>query len=363
MNITFMIGNGFDVDQGIESSYSKFYEWYCDKPSDKKHIEAFRKNIKADITRDVPDDEKTWADFELGLGKHTARFTKNTVEDFLDCLEDGQENIRKYLLEQETKFNPDAYDDSAYQAFYQSIRDFYAEVPDLERPPIQTSIQTRKEESIAIKFITFNYTSTLARIFTRLPSDPFEAWSIRGSKYTYYVNRTILHVHGATNEFPVLGVNDETQIANQELLKTPQFKEMMCKADSVRALGKLWHEEAEKQISKSRFVCILGMSLGDSDAKWWRKLNQWLKADSNRHLIIYWFEKEPPNGISIRKELQYKEKVKNKLLSFSTLSPEEISSLKNRIHVIINTKSFLKLEKPEKKFENHNEAGATLVTK
>ena len=57
MNITFLIGNGFDVDQGIASSYSKFYEWYCDKPSEKKHIEDFRKNIKDDITRDVPDDE------------------------------------------------------------------------------------------------------------------------------------------------------------------------------------------------------------------------------------------------------------------------------------------------------------------
>ena len=46
MDITFMIGNGFDVDKGIESSYAKFYEWYCDQSSNIKHIEAFRKPLK-----------------------------------------------------------------------------------------------------------------------------------------------------------------------------------------------------------------------------------------------------------------------------------------------------------------------------
>lgn len=361
MNITFLIGNGFDVDQGIASSYAKFYEWYCDKPSDKKHIDDFRKNIKDDVARDVPSEDKTWADFELGLGQYTAKFTEETVEDFLDCLEDGQGSIRNYLLEQEAKFDPAAYTDIAYKTFYNSIRNFYAEVPDLERPEIESSINTNKQENKEIKFITFNYTNTLERIIEKLPREPFSTWSSGGSKYSYRISHDIIHVHGTTSEFPVLGVNDESQIANKELLRTPQFKEMLCKADSVRAVGKLWHAEAEKQISTSKFVCVMGMSLGDSDAKWWKKLNQWLKADGSRHLIIYWYEKEPPNGISIRKELQYKEKVKNRLLFFSNLTPQEKEGIKNRIHVIINTKKFLKLEKAELDFENAEEVVAALA--
>ena len=198
-------------------------------------------------------------------------------------------------------------------------------------------------------------------MISKLPIDPFSTWKSSGVTFSYRINRQVLHVHGTTEEFPVLGVNDEGQIVNKELLETPQFKEMMCKADIVHALGKLWHQEAEKQISNSKFVCILGMSLGDSDAKWWRKLNQWLKADSGRRLIIYWFEKEPPNGISIRKELQYKEKVKNRLISFSNLTTEEIQSVKSRIYVIINTKKFMKLEKPEKKSESETEIKAALA--
>lgn len=355
MNITFLLGNGFDVDQGIASSYSSFYEWYCDKISDKDHINTFRKNIKDDVASDDPDKEKTWADFEIGIGKYTAHFSKEEVNDFLDCIEDGQENICKYLLEQEGNFNPDIYEEAAYSAFYQSIREFYAEVPDLEKPSILTILNNAKQENKEIKFLSFNYTSTLERIISKLPSEPFAKWNTYGTIYTYQINRDVLHVHGTTNDFPVLGVNDESQIVNKDLLETPQFKEMVCKADSVRALGKRWHQEAEEQISKSKFVCIMGMSLGDSDAKWWRKLGEWLRADKNRHLIIYWFEKEPPNGVSIRKELQYKEKAKNRLLSFSSFPDEENERLKNRIHVVINTKRFLKLQKTQQKPESKDE--------
>lgn len=361
MVITFIIGNGFDVDKGIESSYAKFYDWYCDQSSEKTHIERFRKTIKEDIKSDVPDDQRTWADFELGLGEYTTRFAKETVADFLDCVEDGQENIRQYLLLQEEKFDPDTYSEDSYKAFYDSIRDFYAEVSDAEKMSIQSAIEAHVEDNKEIRFLTFNYTSTLERIIAKLPNEPFLSWTIRGTKYTYGVRRDVLHVHGTTSKFPVLGVNDESQIANKDLLETPQFKELLCKADSVRALGELWHDDAEKQISKSTFVCILGMSLGDTDAKWWKKLSQWLKEDSHRHLIIYWFEKNPPNGISIRKELQYKEKVKNRLVSFSQFSPAEVALLKKRIHVIINTQKFLKLERTHSLPENEHENEAVLV--
>lgn len=84
---------------GIQSSYAKFYEWYYDKTSIVGHINAFRKNIKDDVNSNVPDEDKTWADFEVGLGKYTTNFDKKTVEQYLSCLEDAQENIVEYLNE------------------------------------------------------------------------------------------------------------------------------------------------------------------------------------------------------------------------------------------------------------------------
>ena len=76
MQITFLVGNGFDIAAGLNSSYGAFYAWYCTQPSGKKHIERF----KREIADDVRSGGKNWSDFEVGLGKYTARFTPENAE-------------------------------------------------------------------------------------------------------------------------------------------------------------------------------------------------------------------------------------------------------------------------------------------
>lgn len=363
MKITVLLGNGFDVSLGIKSSYGDFYKWYYDKPTDIKHIQDFRNAIKEDILSDIPDDEKTWADFELGMGKYTENFTKETVGQFLECLDDAQENIRKYLLEQESLFDITQCTDKSIAALKKSIWNFYDEITDREKAEIKTMLDNIAGQDREISFITFNYTDTLERILKVIPEDVLAKWQHSNREYAYKLNRNVLHVHGTTESFPVLGVNDESQIANKELLDTPQFKEMLVKAQNVHALGKLWHNQAEEQISNSRVVCILGMSLGATDAKWWRKLVQWLKADVHRHIVLYWYEKNPPNGISTVKQLRAVDGAKNKLLSYTEkLSANEVSTLKNRIHVVINTSKYLRLEKKPKKEELTLQGMTELVT-
>ena len=363
MKITVLLGNGFDVSLGIKSSYGDFYKWYYDKPTDIKHIQDFRNAIKEDILSDIPDDEKTWADFELGMGKYTENFTKETVGQFLECLDDAQENIRKYLLEQESLFDITQCTDKSIAALKKSIWNFYDEITDREKAEIKSMLDNIAGQDREISFITFNYTDTLERILKVIPEDVLAKWQHSNREYAYKLNRNVLHVHGTTESFPVLGVNDESQIANKELLDTPQFKEMLVKAQNVHALGKLWHNQAEEQISNSRVVCILGMSLGATDAKWWRKLVQWLKADVHRHIVLYWYEKNPPNGISTVKQLRAVDGAKNKLLSYTEkLSASEVSTLKNRIHVVINTSKYLRLEKKPKKEELTLQGMTELVT-
>ena len=320
-------------------------------------------HIKEDILSDIPDDEKTWADFELGMGKYTENFTKETVGQFLECLDDAQENIRKYLLEQESLFDITQCTDKSIAALKKSIWNFYDEITDREKAEIKSMLDNIAGQDREISFITFNYTDTLERILKVIPEDVLAKWQHSNREYAYKLNRNVLHVHGTTESFPVLGVNDESQIANKELLDTPQFKEMLVKAQNVHALGKLWHNQAEEQISNSRVVCILGMSLGATDAKWWRKLVQWLKADVHRHIVLYWYEKNPPNGISTVKQLRAVDGAKNKLLSYTEkLSASEVSTLKNRIHVVINTSKYLRLEKKPKKEELTLQGMTELVT-
>lgn len=350
MKITVLVGNGFDISLGVKSSYGDFYKWYCDLPSDVEHIASFRKNIKEEMLSDIPNEERTWADFEVGLGKYTANFTKETAEDFLDCYEDAQENVREYLLEQENSFDPLGFSAGTFEKFPISVCEFFEEVTDLDKLAINSMLNNYRDQDREITFVTFNYTRTLEKILQEMAKMKelanLPSWRYQSTTYCYRLNQNIIHVHGTLDNFPVLGVNDETQIAKKELLEMPEFKELLIKSENVRALGQLWHNKAEEQISSSKFVCILGASLGETDAKWWRKLVQWLKADVNRRIILYWFVKQSPGNISARKQLRSVNSAKEKLLSYSNITEEEKSTLKNRIHVVINTKKFMHLEAP-----------------
>ena len=106
--ITFLVGNGFDVNLGIKTSYYNFYEWYLKQKNNSEIIKQFKQEIANEIKdKNIPESERTWADFETGMGKYTSKFTPETVEDFLDCYEDAQESIVKYLKEQLDSFDVD----------------------------------------------------------------------------------------------------------------------------------------------------------------------------------------------------------------------------------------------------------------
>lgn len=60
MNILFILGNGFDKAQGLNTSYQDFYDYY-------KKIKP-ASELEARVQREIQSDYKTWADMEEGLG-------------------------------------------------------------------------------------------------------------------------------------------------------------------------------------------------------------------------------------------------------------------------------------------------------
>lgn len=344
MRITFMVGNGFDLGLGVKSSYGAFYDWYCQIPSTKTHVRKFKNSIMADMTRDAPDEEKTWADFELGLGAYTSNFTKETVDQFLECYEDAQEGIAEYLTKQEQILDLNRFPREAYDSFRRSIVNFYEEIPDGEKDQIRESLNYSAAQNREVTVISFNYTHSFERILGKIPDEPLATWRTNGLQYICKIKRNIIHVHGTTTAYPILGVNDNSQIANKELINVPEFKEMIVKTECVNTLGQLWHKRAEEQITNSQFVCVLGMSLGESDAKWWYLIAKWLTGNDKRHVIVYWYEKNPPGGVSIFKQIRCVNRVKNKLLSYSDLPDAVKEKIRDRIHVVINTGKFLQLK-------------------
>ena len=79
MQITFLVGNGFDISCGIDTSYKGFYNWYLKQDSKTDVIRRFKEDIQDDL---IGRGER-WADFEFGMGQFSKNFTKETAADFM----------------------------------------------------------------------------------------------------------------------------------------------------------------------------------------------------------------------------------------------------------------------------------------
>ena len=94
MDITYLIGNGFDINIGLATRYCDFYEYYKQQPSSNKTIAKLKNDIRCNY--------ENWADLEVKLGEYTADFLEET--DFESVFEDIQDNLSQYLEKEQKKF-------------------------------------------------------------------------------------------------------------------------------------------------------------------------------------------------------------------------------------------------------------------
>ena len=88
MELTFILGNGFDKAIGLNTGYGDFYAWYSKQPSENSDISLLKNTIRGNETT-------TWADFEIGLGRFTEKFTD--IKRFIDCFTYARISLIHYL--------------------------------------------------------------------------------------------------------------------------------------------------------------------------------------------------------------------------------------------------------------------------
>lgn len=92
MNITFLIGNGFDLACGLKTRYVDVYKKYCETESPNENIRNFKKSI-------LQDKDINWTDFEMALPKWGEKL--NNFSNFQECILDFTVFLDDYLKEQE----------------------------------------------------------------------------------------------------------------------------------------------------------------------------------------------------------------------------------------------------------------------
>lgn len=323
MNITYLIGNGFDLQLGYKTKYTDFNKYYIDKyPED-----LLAKEIKTRF--------KDWADLEYALGEFCKKY-KGDEGEFIQSKNNMDNALGEYMM-QEMKRRL-VFESGAATEF----RDKIVKVD--ETLPIKEGSRYRNttggaSEVIQYQFVTYNYTDSLDAIleFTRKQLRPFNTHKC---KDTIYEDRLIgpVHVHGTMTSDLILGVNDRDQVSVTKDV-SEDLALAMVKPEINDNLGNDNNETTEAIIDQSKYIIVFGMSVGYTDIKWWKYIYNWLKKDASNRLILC----EYISGGRVAsggQTAQRKSKKKRDFFEKVGADQAEYEKYRDQIIVVINSPTF-----------------------
>ena len=151
MNITFLIGNGFDINLGLQTRYIDFCNHYIERISEEEQIKKFKHDIKKN--------KEEWSYFESTLGKYTVELSN--VDDYLIIHRDVIRELKDFLSAKKS-----------ISIDYRSLKEHFS--TDFIFPERRLSPRDMNEigifrswwrnYEIQLNIISFNYTDTVEKI-------------------------------------------------------------------------------------------------------------------------------------------------------------------------------------------------------
>lgn len=330
MNITFLIGNGFDLNLGLNTRYKDFVEKYINSSFSNRMIESFKKHISLNCD--------TWASAEEAFGGYTKEYRelRGGAEVFCYCHEDFCENLARYLQEEESWLQLDKTDEKSVKTFATAISfpNFIRGFREVQQQEIRRVVSVH-EGGFVYNFINFNYTTTLDQYLEAVNNTTglFALRKYRGTSYSSGIGQCI-HVHGTTSSDMVLGVNDETQIAAPEIFSGvgEEYKYQIIKQKTNEMNEQNVDTKTATLLGQSHLIYIYGMSLGRTDALWWNRIIDLMLKNPDLHVIIHCFD--GPKDTLIQRRIQtFNREKRREFLAYSNEEQKQLEQLENRIHI------------------------------
>lgn len=323
MNVTFFIGNGFDINMNLKTRYKDFYPFFMEKASDDNIIK------NSSLTK-----EDNWADLELFLGKMLESVDKDSINDYLDSKEELERLLRSYLEIQQNSVDVGLLNNIANK-FAKSLACFEKDLP-IGFENRVSLIRSNYFNKLEYKVITFNYTDTIDRIIDIISSKTLISNYINHKIQTKYSIGSANHVHGTLEEGMILGVNDISQICNSALC-SEYFLDSMIKTRMNTGVGYDREKNTKKTIDQSKIIYIYGASLGQTDNLWWEYIAEWLSRENDNLLVIYAYnENFDEINHSSSKYQREKNNVIDEFMSRNKMPNQQKQQLRNKIIVTFN---------------------------
>lgn len=330
MNITYILGNGFDIQLGLKSRYSDFLvEYVKPKDSDTVNVSEFKRYLKEHT------DCMWWSDVEKAMGEELGKFSDKTVKNYTERLRSFETEMFNYLKEEQNKCRWELIAEIG-KVFIKFLRESFNSMFNNTKISIWPKNNT-------YNFISLNYTNTIDMIFSCCKK--FKGDTIYQETQGHDVYRDklgkVCHAHGDLESQVIMGVNDESQlIVADGLTLTDELKWQLIKGEMSKAANMNREVEAKQLISDSSIIALYGVSYGETDARWWHEILTWLRGDEFRKVVAFVYEENMPLDARAAWEAPIYEKNKKeeilKKLGVSDVSL--IEKLKPQIYIIQNTK-------------------------
>ena len=283
MQITFLIGNGFDMQIGLVTDYNSFYKEYCkSKESDSEVIKTLKDNISGKAIHNSLNDGKAkeepinWSDLEQALGKYTSHV--KTTEDWKEIFFDINNNLKSYLKMQEGRTK--LVRDTSKQKIVTDFSDPSKYLDINASNALKLFLKDFKD--CVINIIDFNYTRTIETLI-EYKNSKCNISHLFGlmTDYTY-----IHHIHGTLDDYQLIfGVDNDEQIANENFKKNGRIKKIIVKPEQNDLLDNQRNFSFEHIFDISNVFILFGLSMGATDEKWWKLLKERIQAGC--YIIIF----------------------------------------------------------------------------
>lgn len=321
MNVTLILGNGFDLNMGLPTAYSDFYKYYLqvDSPISTSLIK-----------QEIGEKPKTWADLEKSMGEISKQYGQDSGA-YIEAFENVRDELAKYLSAVDRYDIPNL--DELSLHFFRDILDIDRFLDNKPKQEYRQFLQgVNYPNDVSLTVVNFNYTSTIEKLMAIQ-----KEFSMPNKKLDL---KEVVHVHQDLHTGILMGVNDVTQISNEAYVNEFDIRSMMVKPfiNDMFAAGN--DDRAKNAIANSQVIIFFGTSFGETDEIWWK----WIKSivfGNNKRIIYCPYENE---GVRPMHETNVIRKIHHSKLELAQRlggdNQQVINDLYNKIYPIRNNHLF-----------------------
>lgn len=283
MRILHLIGNGLDLSYGLKTSYADFYKTYTDEANcatDSATIQKLKSNIRADY--------KSWADAELALGKYAEQC--ESMSEYTECIDDFRDNLREYLKQQLNVNIEGPISPKQANTFCNHIITPAEKLDEAIRSKHYSLVGGMNAylNGTIIDVISFNYTHVFEYL---VELAKMSVAKMSGAARDTFNELKIHHIHGTLEDSMTLGVNDSSQVKAKFSISEDDYVEIVKPLFNDACLN-LNNSTCENLIAKANIICLFGLSLGETDKKWWELIGVQMMQREDVSILFFPFDPE-----------------------------------------------------------------------